>query len=961
SLVSYWDRDLKNRFANRVFKDWFGLDPLTLPGKHILEVMGERAKEILPAFEAALRGEPQVLERHLVDPQGKKVSSVLRLIPDFKDGEVIGFYAMAFDITPQVEARLQLAQASRDNQALLGTIHELAIVSVTDRKGRIIDANPKFCEISGYTREELVGQTHAIINSGEHDAAFWRDLWRTIAAGKPWRGIVCNRNKDGSLYWVDSMVAPFIGADGKIQKYVSIRFDITERYQIEHALLAAHERAGLATDSAGIGIFERDITSGSLVWDDWMYRLYGREVGDAEPQEIWAQALHPDDAKRVLLEVGQAVASADSFDSEFRIIRPNGEVRHLKASAKITRDADGKALRMVGVNFDITARKRAELDLLDAKGKAERANQVKGQFLANMSHEIRTPMNAVMGLTFLLGQTALDAEQAGLLKKMQKASKSLLALINDVLDMSKIEAGELSVEHVPFDLHASLEELCDLAQVQAETKHISMTLSIDASVPQGIVGDITKINQILNNLVSNAIKFTERGGVSLRVSAENLEHNAVQLVFEIQDTGMGMTPSIQAKLFQPFVQADASTTRRFGGSGLGLSIVKRLAELMGGGVVLESELGKGSRFRVSFPVERADLPSVPLQLTQLPETAASLQNVRALVVDDSDTNLFVARRILEQQGASVSLATNGREAVDLLRANPEGFDIVLMDVQMPELDGRAATRMIRKELKLELPVIALTAEVRTVERKRALRSGMDDFVSKPFEARELIRAIQRQLYGRGTLSSLPANDADSRWPTLREIDVAEAKLRLSGDFELFKDLIGRFLEEHTHAPSASHPQTEAGRDALAKQLHKLKGAAGAFGAKSVHQLATRAEASCLETEDVHTDLLLTALEQAVTSLRGEISEYLAGPTPEATRTSELDRETDWSALEDFLRLLELQDFTSLARFEELQADIASALGPTGTQELKSELQGLDFNAASNRLRRAIPTEHRASA
>ncbi|MEZ4371517.1 MAG: PAS domain S-box protein [Polyangiaceae bacterium] len=966
SLVSYWDGDLKNRFANRVFHDWFGLDPATLPDKHILEVMGERAEEIMPAFEAALRGEPQVIERNLIDPHGNKVSSVLRLIPDIQGGAVVGFYAMAFDVTPQVEARQALAQALRDNQALLGTIQAFAIVSVTDRAGRITEVNDRFCAISGYTREELIGRTHSIVNSGHHDRKFWRDLWCTIASGKPWRGDVCNRKKDGSLYRVDSMIAPFMGADGQIEKYVSIRFDITERYRMEHALQAAHERVAVATDSAGIGIWEQDLAVGTVVWDEWMYRLYGHPRGTAEPDELWSSSLHPDDAERVQREVAEAVATAPAFESEFRIVRPDGETRHLKAAARITRDAEGNALRMVGVNFDITERKQAELALQDAKAKAEHANQVKGQFLANVSHEIRTPMNAVMGLSYLLGQTDLDGEQASLLTKIQKSSKSLLALINDVLDMSKIEAGELTIEHVPFDLHSSLQELCSIAQVQAESKHIDLTLIIDRSVPRGINGDITKINQILNNLISNAIKFTERGGVSLRVTAASQASQTsqrsqeIQLVLEVQDTGIGMTPSIQDKLFQPFVQADASTTRRFGGTGLGLSIVKHLAELMGGGVELESEPGKGSNFRVTLPVAVADLPAIPPQLTQLPPTAASLKGVHALIVDDSDMNLFVAKRILEQQGVSVSLASNGREAVDALRADPGAFDIVLMDVQMPELDGRAATRLIREELAIGVPVVALTAEVRASERKRALDSGMNDFVSKPFDARELIRVLQRQLFGRGSLS-VPANDEGDAWPCFQEIDVVDAKARLRGDFELFNNLLKRFLEEYPSIPSARQPRTDQSRISLAQQLHKLNGASSAFGARSVHQLAARAETACLEAEDVHTDLLLTALEQALGSLRGEISEYLDGIAADPAIDSDPVRATDWSALLGLLQLLQVQDFKALARFEELQVDIASALGPRGTQGLKNELQALDFRAASDRIRKVIPAEHRASA
>ncbi|MCA9632335.1 MAG: PAS domain S-box protein [Myxococcales bacterium] len=437
-LVSYWDRDLRNRFANRRFKDWFDLEPSELPGKHVTEAMGPRVEEIMPSLEAALRGEPQALERAVMDPHGNSVASMLRLIPDVRRGEVIGLYAIAFDVSSQVQARQELAQALRDKQALLGTIMELGIVSVTDRRGRIIEVNDKFCEISGYTRQELVGQSHAIINSGHHAREFWQHLWRTIGAGRPWRGVVCNRAKDGSHYWVDSLIAPFVAEDGRIEKYVSIRFDITERYQME------------------------------------------RELG--------------------------------------------------------------------------ARRREYEASLREAKRKAESANQAKGQFLANMSHEIRTPMNAVMGLTYLLAQTELDAEQTSLVTKIQTSSKGLLALINDVLDMSKIDAGEANVERVPFDLHSCVEEICDIAQVQAEAKGIVLHRAIHQSVPRGINGDITKIRQVLNNLLINAIKFTEQGSVKVTVTARPRTPADVELCFEVRDTGIGISEPAQAKLFQPFIR-----------------------------------------------------------------------------------------------------------------------------------------------------------------------------------------------------------------------------------------------------------------------------------------------------------------------------------------------------------------------------------------------------------------------
>jgi CheY-like chemotaxis protein len=340
----------------------------------------------------------------------------------------------------------------------------------------------------------------------------------------------------------------------------------------------------------------------------------------------------------------------------------------------------------------------------------------------------------------------LHSEQAAFVSKIHIANKSLLALVNDILDFSKIEAGELTTERADFDLRSLLGQVRDVVSVQADTKAITFDIEAPDDLPTTLVGDVTRLNQILTNLLSNAVKFTERGRVALRVSEQSVTATTTMLRFAVEDSGIGMSPAVQARLFAPFAQADASTTRRFGGTGLGLSIVKRLAVLMGGDVELSSTEGVGSEFSVTLPfgLGRAAVrePSQPV-----PAAARSaLRGVRVLVADDSEINLIVARKILELQGASVALARNGAEAVERLKAGPDAFDVVLMDLQMPVLDGYDATRRIRSELSLtRLPIIALTADARSSERLRTEAAGMNDFMSKPFEVDTLIRAIRRLL------------------------------------------------------------------------------------------------------------------------------------------------------------------------------------------------------------------------
>jgi signal transduction histidine kinase/CheY-like chemotaxis protein/HPt (histidine-containing phosphotransfer) domain-containing protein len=387
-----------------------------------------------------------------------------------------------------------------------------------------------------------------------------------------------------------------------------------------------------------------------------------------------------------------------------------------------------------------------------ATHKAKQANRAKSQFLANMSHEIRTPLNAVIGLSYLLERSPLNADQAELVGKMKLAGKGLLAIVNDVLDLSKIEAAELKLEHAPFHLGMVLEDLVDLMTVQSEAKGVVFVSDAPTDLPESLVGDPTRLSQILTNLVTNAIKFTAAGSVRLYVRAVSMVDDVVRLRFSVEDTGVGIAAESIGQLFSPFVQADSSTTRRFGGTGLGLSIVKQLAGLMGGQVGVSSTLGRGSVFWAELPflvcavsatsvrASRNLVPVSPLQPT--------LPGVRVLVADDSPINLEVAQRVLELEGARVTLVANGQEAVDWLVREPQGFDVVLMDIQMPVLDGYDATRRIRAGLGLTtLPIIALTAGTLSSEHREAMAAGANDFVGKPFDPRALVACILRNMRG----------------------------------------------------------------------------------------------------------------------------------------------------------------------------------------------------------------------
>ena len=389
--------------------------------------------------------------------------------------------------------------------------------------------------------------------------------------------------------------------------------------------------------------------------------------------------------------------------------------------------------------------KRIEGELKQARDKAEEMSQAKGEFLANMSHEIRTPMNGVIGTLQLLEGTKLDASQSEYVHVAHKSADALLAILNDILDLSKIEAGKLSLEDIPFDLRELVQELVVLHSLKAEQKGVELNSEINEQVPDVVVGDPTRMRQILVNLITNALKFTSEGEVSISVSIQDKTEEKVSLRIEVSDTGIGIPLDKQQQLFSAFTQADGSTTRKYGGTGLGLAIVRQLVEMMGGELGIDSDAGEGARFWFVVPM---GLSQTPLEVSSSkPQTENGKLEGRVLLVEDNPVNEMVARKMLEKLGLDSVTATNGQEALDMLES--ESVDVVLMDCQMPEMDGFEATRHLRMREKLAnadaLPVIAMTANVMEGDRERCLQAGMDDYLGKPVRMDELESTLRRWL------------------------------------------------------------------------------------------------------------------------------------------------------------------------------------------------------------------------
>ncbi len=460
-------------------------------------------------------------------------------------------------------------------------------------------------------------------------------------------------------------------------------------------------------------------------------------------------AAHPDDLKLLRQMRRAALQGEAAVDREFRIVTQKGEVRWLSHSYQpILRE--GKVHQVVSVIHDTTIRKRAEDEMLRASHISEAASLAKSRFLANVSHEIRTPMNAVLGLVGLLLDMELGEQQREYATLAQRAANSLLGLINDILDVSKIEAGKLALESREFVIYPLLEELRELVKVRVVSKGVLFHLEVDPDVPSRLIGDVTRLRQILTNLLENAVKFTEQGRVSLHVALEREDDACVVLRFVVSDTGIGIATDQIDSLFELFTQVDNEGHRSpGGGTGLGLAISRQLAEMMGGSIRAESRVGVGSRFWVTIPLEktavdRAESGSVAV-VDEASQTRDMPLDLRILLAEDNVVNQTVALGMLKKLGLKASLAQSGHEVLDALQS--ASYDLVLMDVQMPEMDGLEATRQIRAGVagdgNIALPIVAMTAHAMKGDRERCLAAGMNDYVSKPVALDALAAVVAR--------------------------------------------------------------------------------------------------------------------------------------------------------------------------------------------------------------------------
>jgi PAS domain S-box-containing protein len=537
------------------------------------------------------------------------------------------------------------------------------------------------------------------------------------------------------------------------------------------------------------------------------------------------------------------------------------------ARAKEAAEAANRELIAANRNLEETGRMAREM-----ADRAEALSAAKSDFLANMTHEVRTPLNGILGMTGLALETELQKDQREYLELVKSSAEALLSLVNDVLDFSKYEVGKLGLDCVEFSLRELMRDVLRPMALRASVSGLMFESVVEDGVPDHFIGDPLRISQVLRNLAGNAVKFTNEGKVSVRVRVESVAGSKVTLCFSVADTGIGVPPDKHRLIFEPFTQADGSTTRKYGGTGLGLSICSGLVELMEGRIWVESEMGHGSTFHFTLTLElptRAEA-SEPWKASAKGNRKRSL---RVLVAEDNSVNQRLAARLLEREGHSVTIAGSGQEAVDLF--DRHDFDLILMDVQMPGLDGLQATARIRDKERgsgYRIPIVAMTAQAAESDRLRCIESGMDAYVTKPVHVPELMKMIESVVLGGNSMNANSTSEEGSSVEAqLQQLDESLALSRVGGDVDLLKEVVELFLDDYPStfekikAAVASRNAT-----ALEHHAHSLKGSVSTFGANRAFEAAFSLEKQGRSGDLSSAPEGLVQLEQALEALRPEL-------------------------------------------------------------------------------------------
>jgi PAS domain S-box-containing protein len=950
-LIFYKDLTGKYLGANHYFAEYVGRPVAAIVGHNDHDLFPQEVADFFRKrdLEMLATGEARTNKEWITRQDGNQ-----RLVETKKSplrdaaGKTIGLIGIARDITVRQLAEDQMRSSEANFRAYFETTQDMIVVCTPE--GRVLYANPAIINRLCYSVEEL----DALGVLGLHPADRMReaeDIFGAMFRGERDSCTLPVQRKDGVLVPVDTRI--FLGKwDGK-----ECLFGV-------HRDLSAEQEAKQLFE----GLFRRCPVLMSL---SSMPARRFLDVNDTFLKTlgyIREEVIGRTSAELNLFPEPQQMAEAESLlekegrvsESEMVVRSRSGLLRNGLFSGEVFTSQDKSYLLTVMV--DITERKQAESQLQAMNSKlsflkeqADGANRARGLFLASMSHEIRTPLAGVLGMTALLGRTTLTDQQRHYMDKIQASGDALLALIGNILDFSKIDTGMMELDERPFLFHRDIaDRLLSIMSGPAQEKGLEMRLMVDEGIPP-LLGDAQRLTQVLLNLLSNAVKFTEKGMVTFSARIAAQEEGRVSLSLAVRDTGIGITQDQKKGLFQPFIQADASTARRHGGTGLGLAISRRIIELMEGEIVVESEPDEGSIFtvRLSLPLAAADEIDRVERSIFSDEKALRFQGVRALVAEDQPINQEIIAELLRLKGFEVDLAGNGREAV-AKSSGANGYDLIFMDVQMPEMDGFEATKEIRAREAIEgrgrRPIIGLTAHAITEERQRGLAAGMDDYLTKPLDIQILRQVLLRWLPQEKRVAATPqgTGPADAaevgQDMALLGLNVREGLQRVNGNQALYLKLLEDFVTNFGDMKTSLLKELRSDQLAEAiRQVHSVKGLSGNLGGKALMAAASSLEKTLREMD---THILFSVSEP----LRGFIDrhqEFVAGAAAFIARQTEANparSEAPEGALEEFPPLLEKLQAALAAEEARPCKEALAALGqrrwPQDVEKLIEEIRAL---------------------
>lgn len=810
------------------------------------------------AFKAVLAGQSYCVESVDIRKDGSQIHVEVSVSPFEYQGKP-SILCCIRDITDRRKAEESL----RNTEALFSQFMQYSpfyvyIKEVTPTSSRVMQASENFKSMIGHSGREIIGKSMSELFPREFAEKIVADDWAVVADGK-----VLKDDEFFNGRYYTTIKFPLTQGDRTL--LAGYTLDITERKLAENALQESETRFRTMADHAPVLVWmagpDKLCHYFNKGWLDFTGKTLEQEIGNG-----WTEGVHPDDFQSCLDTFVSSFDMRQEFSMEYRLRRFDGEYRWIYDKGVPRYDEQGVFLGYIGSCFDTTQRKLIMAELQLAKQEAEEAVRAKSMFLANMSHEIRTPMNAILGMSYLALQTDLLPRQRNYLEKIQLSGQHLLGIINDILDFSKIETGKFSLDQTDFSIEPLLNEVAKLIEDSPKVKGLQMRIEIAPDIPRLLHGDSLRLSQVLLNYLSNAVKFSKAGKILVRVNIIEDIGEGVLLRFSVQDQGIGLTQDQQNRLFQPFTQADASITRQYGGSGLGLAICKNLAELMGGTVGVESEIGIGSTFwftarlgkggpdlNLSNSSVQSIRPNASQMLEIRHERESDIRGASILLVEDNDINQELATDMLIEAGFHVDVAENGRVAVAKIAANP--YDLVLMDMQMPVLDGLSATCEIRKDRRFdELPIVAMTANVMASDRELCLQAGMNDHLEKPFLPDDLFAVLIKWVKPAAAMGRPPVIAPVETESTLSEslgsipgLDVALGLSQMAGNQGLYHRILRKFITRNAdmsmqiQASLESHEWEDAKRKA-----HTLKCLCGILGASDLQNQLAGLEAAIKE-------------------------------------------------------------------------------------------------------------------